>query len=257
MNTIQIGETQIGDKTFRSSELFSAGYPTSEQMTTFCSTLGPLIENGVPLLKALSLTAVSSQHPWLRVILAGAACKIREGGMIVDGVVWSLIQMYTHRLAELNSKQAPSSDWRSNPSAEFSIPDFFGFFNDLVSLVCVGEETGELDTVLNEHLIAVYGGEDGYGKKTWGHDFSIMCRSLEVLSNAGLPSYAIARVLNELPSLIPLRDELVVFQQKIEEEDSLADAFRKSGTRLSNSQFCGLVAASEEMGRGLSLRLLR
>ena len=95
MNTIQIGEIQIGDKTFRSSELFSAGYPTSEQMTTFCSTLGPLIENGVPMLKALSLTAASSQHPWLRVILAGAACKIREGEMIVDGVVWSLTQMYT------------------------------------------------------------------------------------------------------------------------------------------------------------------
>lgn len=249
---VQLGEIQIGEKRFQTSEIFSAQNPTAGEMANFSSTFGLMMESGLPLLKAMELTAGSTSHPWLLAILASAKSKTEEGETLTGGMAFGLNQMISHRLAELSAKQEPG-DYRNISSCQWSIPDFFGFFNDLLSLLDVGQESGSLQIALGKHVGPVYQNQDGYGKATWGHEFSIMCRSLELLAEGGVPNYDIARVLNELPSLIPLRPELEIFRQYIDKGETLADAFRKSGGMISDPHFCGLIEAGEETGVDLIL----
>ena len=238
---------QFGEKEFSVSDVFSSPAPTCSEMASFCHMLKMLVESRIKLLEILTLTTKSVEHPWLLAILYFAHEKVRAGETMTDSIGIGFQELIAKRIEEINARKTRPEDWRSFEPGEWAVPDFFGEFADLLSMIEVGEETGSLDTTLG-YVRDINLGKAGFGEKTWGKDIAMLNRSLAVMFVAGLPLHAIARILLALPSLRSLRGELKVVSNVIFDCDYLSEAFAKTDGRLADPLYLGLIEAGEKAG---------
>ena len=238
---------QFGSKEFKPSDLFSAKAPTDSEVALFCHTLKTLIQSRVKILDAFQLMTKSTEHPWLLSILYYANEKLREGSCITDSIASGFKEMISLRIEQINARESQPGNWREFEPGEWAIPDFFGELSDLISMIEVGEETGELDTALG-HVRDMRLGKGGYGEMTWGQDIAILNRSIAMMYVAGLPLRTIVRILQTMPLLQSLRSELEIVADSIAECDSLAEGFAKTNGRLADPIYLGLIEAGERAG---------
>lgn len=238
---------KFGAKEIELSEVFSAGPPTGDEMAAFCNSLKMLVESHVKILEALRLLSKSTEHPWLISILYFTHDGLREGNTITGSISVGFKKLIKFRLEELNARETQPGNWREIKCGQWAIPDFFGYFANLLSMIDVGEETGSLDTAL-ENARDMYLGKGGYGEKTWGKDIAILNRTLAIMFVAGIPLHGIARILNGLPALHNLQPELEIVSDTINDCDYLSEAFAKTNGRLSDPVYLGLIEAGEKAG---------
>lgn len=242
MNTIE-----IGNKELEVGEIFSATEPTPGQMAAFCNTLKLLIESRVPILEAIVLTSKTVEHPWLLATLSFIQHRIREGETITDSVGNGFSQLIESRVSELETRGKFPESWRDVHRGEWAIPDFMGYFSLFISMVEVGEETGELDTAL-VHIRQMYQHEKGFGERTWGREIAILNRALAMMFSAGLPPRAIGRILYDLPALYELRPELKIVLDELDNDAELSRAFAKTDGKLADPVYVGLIEVGEKTG---------
>ena len=237
----------FGAREIELSDIFSAGPPTGDEMAAFCNSLKMMIESHVNILESLQLMTKSTEHPWLISILYFTHDGLCEGNTITGSISIGFKKLIKFRMEELNSRETQPGNWREIRRGQWAVPDFFGYFADLLSMIDVGEETGSLDTAL-ENARDMYLGKGGYGEKTWGRDIAILNRTLAIMFVAGLPLHSIARVFNGLPALQDLQPELEIVADTINDCDYLFEAFAQTNGRLSDPVYLGLIEAGEKAG---------
>ena len=238
---------RFGKKEIELSEVFSAKAPSQDEMAVFCNSLKMLVESHVNILEALHLMSKSTEHPWLISILYFTHEGMRAGNTITASIASGFKKLIKFRMQELSARESRLGNWREIRRGQWAIPDFFGYFATLLSMIDVGEETGSLDIAM-ENARDMYLGKGGYGEKTWGKDIAVLNRVLAIMFVAGLPLYAIARVLNGLPALHGLQSELEIVSDVINDCEYLSEAFAQTKGRLSNPVYLGLIEAGEKAG---------
>ena len=238
---------RFGSKELSASDVFSAKPPSNTEMVAFCHTLKLLIGSRVVFLDALKITAKSVEHPWLLIALYFADQKMRAGETMTESIAKGFQELIELRIEEISARQTKPGNWREFEQGQWAIPDFFGELEDLLSMIDVGEESGELDTAL-QHVADINLGRGGYGERTWGKDIGFLNRAMAVMYVAGLPPNAIVRILNGLPSLKSLRSELNIVAESIVDCQNLSQAFAKTDGRLAEPRYLGLIEAGEEAG---------
>lgn len=238
---------QFGSKKFNVSDVFSATPPSNSQMATFCQTLKLLVESGISMLDAFKVMTKSVEHPWLLAALFFADDKMRRGETLTNSIANGFQELIELRIEQIGSSESRPGNWRDFEPGQWAIPDFFAHLADLLSMIDVGEETGELDTALG-HVRDINLGRGGYGEQTWGRDIAVLNRAMAMMFVAGLPTHAIARVLSGLPSLKSLRSELKIVTESLEDRHTLSQAFAKTNGRLADPFYLGLIEAGEKAG---------
>ena len=238
-------DIRLGSKKFNFAEVFSAKPPSKSEMVTFCHTLKLLIESGVNILDALAIMTKSVEHPWLLAALYFGDQKTREGETLTESIAKGFQELIELRVEEICARESKPGNWREFEQGQWAIPDFFGQLADLLSMIDVGEETGEVHTAL-QHVADINLDKGGYGERTWGEDIAFLNRAMAIMYVAGLPPHAIVRVLRGLPSLKSLRSELEIVAASIDDSQSLSHAFAKTNGRLADPVYVGLIEAGEE-----------
>ena len=245
---------EIGVKEVTTEQVCSAPQPTRVEMAEFCNTLGLLIENRVPILKTLALTANSSDHPWFVAILSQIYNGIREGNCIVNSMSSGLKNLVASRVRELSNQDLNSHDWDPTQPSRWAVPDFFGYFKEFIAMVSAGEESGNLDTALfrvrdmnlNDGVIDSY-------ESLWGHEVSMFCSVFEVLQTAGIPTLNCLKIISQHS---PLKLEIETVIHEIENGSTLANALMQTKGQLSNPALVSIIDAGESSNE-LEMTLIR
>ena len=233
---------RIGSKTVTAAEVFSASEPTHQEMAMFCDMLGSLIVNRVVLLKSILATSTTVSHPWLLYILARMNEKIREGSGMTGSIVKGLQELVVQRASELARTEIENRDW--NPGMSWCIPDFFGFFGDLIALVNAGEESGETDTALFR-VRDINLAEGRIGRGAWTRNVGLFLSVVELMHCAGIP---IVDCLKKARVASSLQSEIDIVISEIESEVTLAEALAKTNGQLANPVLINIIEASESRG---------
>ncbi len=200
--------------------------------------LGDLISMGAPILETFRVCAEAFPHPRLKLLNFEVHNTVREGGSMVDGL----------NVAGLLGALDPH----------------------LIDLVNIGEETGELDTMLHRYARWAIGGSPKTLAQALGRDQRLISftEQLSMLQDAGLPLLRSLQMLADHPTLAGAKVALGKLQEQIEGGSSLSEAIASLGSPSLGSPSLGspglpvdpvllAILRAGEVGGVLDLALVR
>lgn len=270
-NTVVAAEEQkfyhLGASWTSHADILQATEPSDHEMAQMCNVLGILVSSGVPILEATRLTAETVTHPWLVMAIASMDIRVREGDSLAGGLKWSIEEFIWNRFAALaqeaniperkpSERPAKCGDFRiekierTMSVSDLIIPDMLRYFRHFLHVVDMGEETGELDTVLfrlRDHYLN-HSTKQDTGKYPWSEEVSSLIRDFSHFQSAGLPILRSLRIMADSGHHHSLRVEIERICESIEAGCTLSEAMEECGGQLAGQVLVALIRAGEMSG---------
>jgi type II secretory pathway component PulF len=199
-----------------------------EELGIFSWAWGELISSGVPILETLAICAEVFPHPRLRWMCAQAWQQIRDGEGLEQG-------------------------WSSPPGKGGMDPNF-------LSMVLMGEESGELDLLLRKYAAQALKNEPLTlaGALNRSHELTIFTTGLSTRQDAGLPIVRSLKELAQLPSLTGVTEQIDGLLKRVEGGDALSEALTAfDGSTLKVDPVYRAIINAGEVGGVLDIVLQR
>jgi hypothetical protein len=258
----------IGASWTSHQDILQASEPTDLEMSQFCGMLGLLVASGVPILEATRLTGETVRHPWLIMAMKSIDERVREGDAIASGLKAAIEEFTWERFVYLvQEAKIPAPNCEETPKlggayrvrkiertmsvSDLIIPDMLRYFRKFLNMVDMGEETGELDTVL--YQLRDYHFERASGKRepspaAWSSEVRELLKELGHYQCAGLPILRSLRLIADSGRHHLLRAEVDHVCERIEGGDTLSEALANCGGQLSAPVLVAMIRAGEMSG---------
>ena len=233
---------EIGLKTVHIDEIFSTERPSREEMADFCTKIHDDIFKHKGILDCLRAVSNDIEHPWLLYLLSSFEYELSSGNHLTGAMVCGLKRLIAIKAATLTELESNESNLKQSQS--WHIPDFFGFFHELIILINAGENAGEVDTALDRVRDAnVNGGAIRPHEDVWGKDVALFFSAVEMMHTAGIPIRNSIELTKEYSRL---SDEIDVVLSELDSGATLAQALSRTNGKLANPKLVEIVDQGEQ-----------
>jgi type II secretory pathway component PulF len=199
-----------------------------EELGIFSWTWGELISSGVPILEGIAICAEIFPHPRIRWMCAQAYQLIREGEGLEQ--CWNV------------------------PPGKGGIDPLF------ISMVSVGEESGEMDECLRRYAAMALKNEP-LPLAVWlgrSPELILFTTALSERQAAGLPLLRSLQEIGQLPSMAGVADRIRLLTEQVEGGDSLSEVMKTlNGSKLQVDPVYRAMINAGEVGGVLDILLQR
>lgn len=230
---------QIGKNWVRRDVVCASLPPDRNELVQAWFLLANLVKTACPVLESLKICGEMSTHPWMIMLFSIAHEEFRDGHALSSGIRDGIKRFHRER------SEALKNNMIANENAHF-FPNFLAFINFDLQLIEIGEETGELDKVLDELTLLYI--DSGEYVSTLSPALNEFINKFTLLIKSGLPVLRSLKMLVSQEKNYNLKNELNHISKEIEDGATISEAIEKIGGTLAVPLVLGFIKAGETSG---------